>query len=152
MDIIRTKRLLELDEGVRPFAYTDSLGYVTIAVGRNIDRRNGRGLSPDEIDMLLENDLTEAIQALSTKLNFYPRLTNVRKAVLISMYHNLGPKLFKFVKTLESMRQGDYERAAEQMLQSRWAEQVGRRAIRLSGMMASNQWPESIKRTADLIN
>ena len=55
---------------------------------------------------------------------------------------NLGPAgLLKFGRTLSAVEQGDYETAAVEMLDSRWAGQVGQRATRLSEMMLTGEWP-----------
>jgi lysozyme len=61
---------------------------------------------------------------------------------MVDMLFNLGlPKLLKFKNTLAAIRQGDYERAARGMLNSKWARQVGRRAKELAEMMRTGEWP-----------
>lgn len=51
-DILRPQ--LRIDEGVREFPYTDTVGKLSIGVGRNLD---DVGLRPDEIALMLENDI-----------------------------------------------------------------------------------------------
>lgn len=137
----RIKVQLRRDEGVKDHAYTDSEGYLTIGVGRLIDRRKGGRLRPHEIDYLLDNDVAEKEGELRAKLPWYDDLDEARRGVLLNMAFNLGVEgLLKFVRTLESVRLGRYAQAAEQMLQSKWARQVGPRAERLSKQMRTGLW------------
>ena len=145
VDQQRTRKLLLLHEGSEKFAYQDTLGFWTIGVGRNIDKRGGRGLSQDEINHLLDNDLRHAQEAISHRWPAYNYLSPVRKAVVVDMVHNLGIGGFmKFKITRKSIENGHYEKASKEMLQSKWATQVGRRALRLSEMMKTNRWPAGI--------
>ena len=57
------------------------------------------------------------------------------------MYFNMGNRLFKFEKTLEHIKNKNFTKASEEMLNSRWAGQVGQRAVRLSKMMESDEYP-----------
>lgn len=128
---------LERDEGVRPFPYTDTVGKLTIGVGRNL---TDRGLSPDEIRYLLQNDIDLAIDDLNRGVPWWTGLDPVRQRVLANMCFNLGwPKLKGFVRTLAAIRRGDYAAAAQGMRESLWARQVGVRAERLAQMMERGQ-------------
>ena len=127
------KAQLRVDEGSIPHAYKDSLGYLTIGVGRLIDERLGGGLSPDEIDLLLENDLTRAEATAKALFPTFSSLSDARKAVLLNMAFNLGSaRLAAFQRFREAVSAGAWEQAAAEMLDSRWAEQVGDRAKRLA--------------------
>ena len=127
------KAQLRMDEGCIPHAYKDSLGYLTIGVGRLIDERLGGALSPDEIDLLLENDLTRAEATAKALFPSFQALSDARKAVLLSMSFNLGSaRLAAFQRFREAVSAGAWEQAAVEMLDSRWAEQVGDRAKRLA--------------------
>lgn len=138
------KELLRIHEGVEKFAYQCSANKTTVGVGRNIDREGGLGLSDDEIDYLLGNDIQRVVMELQANVESYDSLSPVRKAVLVDMCFNLGISRFlQFKNFLAAVNSGDYERASAEMLDSRWANQVGRRATRLSEMMTSNQWPEN---------
>lgn len=129
-------QLLRTDEGVVPHMYLDSLGYATIGVGRLIDKRKGGGLSDDEIDYLLNNDINKVMAQLDDKLPWWRGLTLDRQNVLISMCFNLGINgLLGFKNTLAYVQAGDFDQAASNMLKSKWAEQVGQRANRLATMM-----------------
>jgi lysozyme len=124
---------LKRHEGVVYKAYLCSQGKPTIGVGRNLE---DLGISDDEAMFLMDNDIDRAEQELSTKIPYLAELSEVRIGVLINMDFNLGiTRLLKFVKMLEALEQHDYDTAAEEMLGSLWASQVGNRAIELSEMM-----------------
>lgn len=136
-DIIN--QLLE-HEGCIPYAYLDGLGYLTIGVGRLIDHRKGGGLSNEECRVLLVNDIERVKRELDKALPWWRALDEVRSRVLIDMAFNLGIRgLLKFTKTLASIKSGNYEAAAREMLNSKWATQVGKRATRLSRMLRTGQ-------------
>ncbi len=133
---------LRQHEGVIKHEYKDSLGYSTIGVGRLIDKRKGGGLSDDEIDYLLANDIRRSIDDLDRALPWWRTLSQVRQRVLVDMCFNLGignaklgTGLLGFKNTLGMIQRGEYEKAAAGMLNSRWAKQVKGRANRLSDMM-----------------
>jgi lysozyme len=138
------QRLLRLHEGVRLKPYRDTVGKLTIGIGRNLD---DRGITEVEADLLLEHDLDDVWLALIAAKPWIARLDEVRQAVLIDMGVNLGVAgLLKFKQTLAAIERGDYETAAVQMLDSKWATQVGRRAQRLARMMRDGVWPFEIQR------
>ena len=127
---------LVLDEGYRLKAYRCTSGKVTIGVGRNLD---DLGISDAEAMILLSNDIDRILFECEKAFNFWEVLDNDRKSVLLNMCFNLGiTGLCKFKQTLESIRTGNYELASRQMLESKWARQVGNRAIRLSKIMADS--------------
>lgn len=136
------RELLALHEGRVPHAYTDSLGYLTIGIGHLIDQRKGGRLPDPIIDALFEYDLQEHANELFASLPWARDLDPVRQAVLIDMYFNLRRGLLGFKETLRHFQAGNWQAAAEAMLDSRWARQVGTRATRLSKMTLSGEWPE----------
>lgn len=120
-------------EGLRLKPYRDTVGKLTIGVGRNLD---DVGISKEEAAVLLDNDLDRTVAALSVALPWLGSLDEPRQRVLVNMAFNLGvPGLLKFERTLEHVRAGRYADAAGEMLSSKWAGQVGRRAIELSKTM-----------------
>lgn len=124
------------DEGEVLHAYEDRLGYTTIGVGRLIDKRRGGGISRDESRLLLANDLEKFASGLDAHLPWWRTLSNGRQRVLLNMAFNLGTSgLLTFRRTLDAVREGDYEKAAGHMLRSKWATQVGDRAVRLAKLM-----------------
>jgi len=136
----REKCKLELmrDEGLRLKVYRDSAGIETIGVGRNL---RDKGISHDEAMFLLENDIDECIADCLT-FPWFADLNPVRQRVLINMRFNLGAsRLRQFKNTLGYVSRGEYQLAAEGMLASKWAKQVGQRAIRLARMMETGREP-----------
>ncbi len=125
---------IERHEGRRRFPYADTVGKLTIGIGRNL---TDKGLTDDEIDYLLSNDLKECRDDLAT-FPWWAGLDDVRRNVLLDMRFNLGSAGFrKFTGTLAAVAQGDYVKASEQMVKSKWASQVKDRAQRLARMMAT---------------
>lgn len=129
---------LRLHEGERRKPYRDTVGKLTIGIGRNLD---DKGLRRDEIEYLLANDIADARADLDRYLPWWRGLDPVRQRVLIDMMFNMGAGspnrvgLLSFVNTLSNIRQGRYAEAAAMMLASKWASQVGSRAVRLATMM-----------------
>ena len=135
----RVADLLRLHEGVRQFAYRDSVGKLTIGVGFNLD---DVGLYPEEMDFILKNRIKKVAAELYDNLPWIASLGEVRTAVLLDMGYNLGvPGLLKFRKMLEAVRTFRFGDAAAEMIDSKWAKQVGMRAHRLAAMMETGQWP-----------
>lgn len=128
---------LEWAEDRRRFPYEDTVGKVTIGCGRNLD---DVGLSDDEIDLMLRNDINRAL-ADASRLPYWARLDDVRQIVVADMLFNLGAARFSgFVRTNAALAAGDYEMAADEMIDSKWYRQTGRRARRLVEAMRSGKW------------
>jgi lysozyme len=124
---------LKVDEGVKRFPYRDSVGKLTIGCGRNLD---DVGLSDEEINFLLTQDLYRADMTARTLFPGFDRLSDARKAVLVNMSFNLGQtRLAGFQRLREAVKEQDWEQAAKEMLDSRWSQQVGQRAVRLAEQM-----------------
>lgn len=123
---------LRQEEGLRLKPYKDTEGVLTIGYGRNLEHK---GISTAEAAVLLENDVDETIAALET-MDFWPLVNDARRSVLVNMAFNLGVHgLLGFSLMLDAVRRGDYDVAARQMLNSKWAAQVGTRAVTLSQRM-----------------
>jgi lysozyme len=130
----RMKEQLMRHEGVRLKPYRCIAGKLTLGIGRNLD---DSGISQTEAYVLLENDILNCERQLLDEIpEIYNSLNEVRKSVLLNMCFNLGiGGLLSFNNTLAFVAAGDWERAANSMLASKWAKQVGRRAIELSELM-----------------
>ena len=130
----RIKEQLVRHEGLRLKPYRCTSGKLTIGIGRNLD---DCGISQTEAYVLLENDIQNCEMQLVDEIpEIYNTLDEVRKSVLLNMCFNLGiGGLLEFNNTLAFIAAGDWERAANGMLASKWAKQVGRRAIELSELM-----------------
>ena len=135
------KSQLLREEGAESCAYQDSLGFWTIGVGRLIDARKGGGLSNEEIDFLLENDIKTKTREVLLALPWMPRLSEPRQAVLIGMAFQMGiGGLLKFKRALGSIEDGQYAEAAVEMLESKWGNQTPERAYRMAKQMETGEW------------
>jgi len=132
--------MIKRHEGVVPYAYQDSRGYWTIGVGRLIDEELGGGLSDDEIDYLLTNDINRCIEEAET-YPWFAGLSEPRQAVVISLLFNLGkPRWDGFKLAQKAIAAGDMAEASRQLLDSKWARQVGKRAHEMAAQLQSGEW------------
>ena len=137
----KLSKMLKRHEGVETHAYTDSVGKVTVGVGRNIDAKGGIGLSEEEIDFMLGNDIDRVEDELAANFSWFVDLTAAQYDAMVNLCFNLGlPRLLKFKKALAAMEAGDYATAADEFLDSRWAKQVGQRAIELTDMIETGEY------------
>ena len=128
---------LRLHEGVEHKPYVDTAGKTTIGVGRNLD---DVGLTDAEIDYLLQNDIDTVEEELDAWWSGWRELEEARQRAVADMMFNMGrPTLSKFVNFQAELQNGNYEQAAVEMLDSRWAEQVGQRAETLANMMVTGE-------------
>jgi len=133
---------LTLHEGMELKPYRCTGGKLSIGVGRNLD---DRGITEAEAELMLSNDIDDFADRLKREIPWMVELSPVRQRVLLDMAFNLGISgLLKFKRTLKAIRAKQYEKAAEMMLDSRWATQVGQRAKRLSKMMATGHIPPEL--------
>jgi len=134
-------RQLNDEEGRVKFAYRDHLGYLTIGVGRLIDKDKGGGLSNDEIDYLLNNDIEAKTSEVLESLPWVADLDEPRKAVIIGMAFQMGTAgLLRFKNTLAAVRAKRYSAAKEGILDSLWARQTPARAERMAKQMETGVW------------
>ena len=131
---------LRIHEGVRSHVYKCSSGLETIGVGRCI-AEGSLGLSDDEIDYLLENDIKRCKQEL-VSLSWFVDLDPVRQDALVNLCFNLGlTRLLGFKNAMAAMATGDYDKAAEEFLDSRWSRQVGHRSLEVAHMIRTGEYP-----------
>ncbi|MDE1145655.1 MAG: glycoside hydrolase family protein [Azospirillaceae bacterium] len=124
---------LRRDEGVRLKPYTDTVGKLTIGVGRNL---TDTGLSAAEVDVLLTNDITAVADGLERSLPWSRALSEARQRALANMAFNMGlPTLLTFHTTLGHLQAGRFDQAADAALASKWASQVGGRAQRVAALI-----------------
>jgi lysozyme len=133
----------EVKTNDRHVIYKCSAGSWTLGIGRNVDVNGGLGLSEDEVDYLLENDIARVIKELSSEYRWFNDLDDVRKDAMIDISFNLGAtKLRKFVLALGFMETADYKSAAEEFLDSEWNRTVKGRSVELASMIATGEYPE----------
>ena len=132
---------LKIDEGVVYGVYKDTLGFLTFGVGHLITRDDDEDGLPEGYDVLEERVREAFEQDLNTMISeceilFEARWNNFPdelQEVLVNMMFNLGrPRLGKFKKFIGHLENHHWQLASEEMLDSKWARQVGNRAIRLS--------------------
>ena len=136
---------LKRHEGVKNHAYRDDFGTLHIGADRNIhpDGANkGMGLSDDEIDFMLSNDIVRTIKELTQEYAWFRELDDgARRDGIINMHFNLGRYRFgKFVKALAHMEAENYDAAAAEFLDSRWAKQVKGRSLEVTDMIKTNTY------------
>jgi lysozyme len=135
MNMAALKNELIRDEGLRLKVYKDSEGIETIGVGRNLQK----GITREEAMYLLGNDVKNSIADANT-FPWFEDLSDVRQRVVVNMIFNMGLNKFRgFKQTIKHIAAGEYSEAAKEMLDSKWAGQVGLRAVRLSQMMRTNE-------------
>jgi GH24 family phage-related lysozyme (muramidase) len=137
-----------------PRVYEDSLGVPTIGIGFNLDRDDAPAvmeslgldyeallsgeaeLSFEDSQRLFEMEFSRAEAIAAKFVDKFEELSPARQEVLIDMAYNLGQtRLRKFVEFRASLNAGDYVRAANEMIKSRWYHQVGRRSRALVTQM-----------------
>ena len=149
MNIEKLKESLTLGEGRKLAAYLDTEGILTVGIGHNCKadpvlgvEKVGDTITPECCHELFERDIQEkAIDELDRELKWWRDLDDVRQNVMVELCFNMGINtLLTFVNTLHAIETGNYPLAADGMRRSRWARQVGQRAVRLEQMMASGKW------------
>lgn len=137
----RLTQQLRRDEGEVLHAYKDHLGFLTIGIGRLIDKRKGGGITSEEAAYLLSNDIDRVEKEVSSRLPFYSTLNEPRKAALLNMAFQMGVTgLLGFQRALASIRDEHYADAEHHLLQSTWALQTPDRARRVARQIAIGEW------------
>jgi lysozyme len=146
MNTERLMKQLKKDEGIRVRAYNDSLGYKTVGVGHLIKKSDpdwlrelevGDKITMQEVEELFISDLSIAIHdAMRVFAEVWDDFPDMAQEVFINMIFNLGVTRFlKFKKTILYAYAMDWDKVASEMLDSKWAKQVGQRAYRLSAQI-----------------
>ena len=137
MKFTSIEAILLHDEDIKLKPYRDSRGKLTIGVGRNLD---DIGITEEEAYHLLDNDIVRVQDEAAQNFSWFQGLSSSRKIVILSMIFNLGLAGFKnFKGMISSIEKDDFDKAANEMLLSLWAKQVGQRAVVLSDMMRLNE-------------
>lgn len=124
-------------EGCKLKPYRDSLGVLTVGYGHNLEQE----ITQADAEVWLIQDLKKAISELDRAFPGWKEHSEVRQNVLIEMVFNIGaPRLAGFLRFWAALRAKDYKQAAREMLKSRWASQVGQRAITLAARMETDSF------------
>ena len=136
MDVEKLKDQLILHEGMELKSYTCSAGYITLGVGRNVEEL---GITEDEARYLLDNDILRVTKELDDNLPWWRDMSEVRQRIFVDMVFNLGISRFlNFKNAIAAAEEERWEDCAAEMLNSRWADQVGQRATRLAKAMVED--------------
>lgn len=136
IDIQKLEEELEAEEKYVREAYPDSLGYLTIGIGRLIDKRRGGGVTHEEARYLLGNDIGAKLAGLRAALPWFNDLSNARQRALVNMAFQMGVDgVLGFKTTLALMQQGKFPEAADNALKSKWAQQTPARAKRVTDLI-----------------
>jgi lysozyme len=132
--IDQLKKDLVRDEDRVRLPYEDTVGKITIGVGRNL---SDVGLSDDEIDLLLDNDIKRVIGELDRAFPWWTDLPENARLFMANLNFNLGlPKFRKFTTTLRFIERRQFKAAAAAFRENRrYFAQVGQRAERLAKLL-----------------
>ena len=139
--MLDTKQRIKSHEGFSPTVYEDTLGYRTVGYGHLCTEKDsfedGIIYSPEQLQGVFEEDYNTAFNnahdLLEDKDIPYDPMV---ESVLIEMAFQLGlPRLKKFIKFIEGLQEEDYSKAADEMIDSRWAKQTPARAYELSTLI-----------------
>ena len=129
---------LKKHEGMRLKPYTDTVGKLTLGIGRNLE---DKGITEQEALFMLNNDVDYFYSQLNKNLTWFKSLDHARQNVLVNMAFNLGiAGLLSFKKMLNHCDDGRYDDAAVEMLNSKWADQVGYRSAELAWQMRTGEY------------
>ena len=128
-------------EGFRKHPYKCTADKLTIGVGRNLD---DVGITKAEAMVLLENDVATyqaAAESFVGNEEAWALMGEERQAVVVNMAFNLGAvRLGYFKKFRKALVERNYVAAAKEMLDSKWARQVGGRSGELALRMETGKW------------
>ena len=132
MNLDRVIESLKQEEGFDGMPYEDKLGIPTIGYGTKLP------LTEEEAELLLKHRLDKKILEISEKEPFFLDLPQKAQEVIANMAYQLGVEgVLKFKKMWAALKKGDYQKAADEMLDSKWATQTPNRAKRLAEIMGS---------------
>jgi lysozyme len=131
-------RQLKRHEGMKLKLYKCSAKKWSIGIGRNLQ---DIGISEDEAETLLRHDIIEATNQLLNAFPWAGALNDARGSAMINFTFNVGiGTVKKFTNTLAYMEAGEWDKAADEMMDSKWAKQVGNRAIEVTEQIRTGKW------------
>lgn len=158
MDLDAIKQHIEAREGREPKVYPDSAGHPTIGVGFNLDRsdaqekiealgldydkvRDGtQTLTDEQIDTLFNADVNQAVSDARGLVSNFDDIPDDKQTVVTDMVFNMGASTFgTFTNTIDAIENEDWDRAADEMQDSDWFNQVGNRGTIDVDLMRGDQ-------------
>ena len=124
------KDMIKVHEGLRLDKYMDSRGFPTIGYGHLIEEGETMPdrISQQKADELFDKDY-EHHKAAAMKIPGYDKADGMQKAALIDLTFNMGPAWASgFPAFKKAFAAGNYEQAGNELVDSAWYGQVGRRA------------------------
>ena len=139
MDLIKLRKQLEIDEGVKYEIYKDHLGYPTFGIGHLVTDTDaefgcdvGTSVSEQRVEEAFKKDVQIVIKDCEILYPDFNELPEEVQQIIANMMFNLGrPRLSKFKGMKRGVDNQDLNGAADEMVDSRWYRQVGKRAERL---------------------
>ena len=139
MNIDQLRETLKIDEGVKYEIYNDHLGYPTFGIGHLVvesDEEHGKPvgtpISEERVNAVFDKDVAVMVDEAKKIFPNLDSLPEEAQQVIVNMTFNMGrPRLSQFKKFIAGVNAGDWNKAAVEMMDSRWAKQVGARAERL---------------------
>lgn len=138
MDLEKLRAQLEKHEGIRFFPYKDTVGNLTIGVGHNL---TAKGINKRVIDVLFECDVMDAVASLEARLPWTIGLDDIRFRALVDLVFNMGARFYTFTTTIDHLENGRWDQAANALLLSKYAAQVGQRARTIANMIRTGNDP-----------
>ena len=140
MDINKLREQLKIDEGVKYEIYDDHLGYKTFGIGHLVKTTDeeyglpcGAPVSEKRVNSVFDKDVETYIDESKKVFGNLEDMPQEAQQVIVNMCFNMGaPRLSQFKKFIKAIHDEDWKTASVEMLDSRWASQVGIRANRLS--------------------
>ena len=145
MNIDQLRKELERDEGVKYEVYLDHLGYPTFGIGHLITDNDpesgasvGTEVSDDRVQEAFETDVETVLSDCERLYVQFEHLPEEVQLIIANMMFNMGyTRLSKFKGMKRGVDARNWEAAADEMVDSKWYEQVTRRADRLVVRMRS---------------
>ena len=139
MNIDKLREQLKIDEGVKYEIYLDHLGYPTFGIGHLIteaDEEHGKPvgtpITEERVNSVFDKDVEIYVSEAKKVFPKLAELPSEAQEVIVNMTFNMGaPRLSKFKKFIAAVEARNWDTASVEMMDSRWAKQVGNRAVRL---------------------
>lgn len=158
MDLDAIKQHIEAREGRETKVYNDTAGHPTIGVGFNLDRsdaqekiealgldydkvRDGtQTLTDEQVDTLFDADVNQAVSDARGLVSNFDDIPDDKQTVVTDMVFNMGASTFgTFTNTIDAIENEDWDRAADEMQDSDWFNQVGNRGTIDVDLMRGDQ-------------
>jgi lysozyme len=145
MNIDKLKEELKIDEGVKYEIYRDHLGFPTFGIGHLIVDTDieygqpvGTKVTEDRVNECFVSDTSSVLKDCETLFSSYYDLPEEVQLIIANMMFNMGkPRMSGFKKFIAAIEDGDWSKAAKEMIDSKWYRQVTNRAERLVNRMRS---------------